>query len=293
MSAVPYPVRVEGRLDPELSRWLWLVKWILAIPHYIVLVFLWLAFLVVSVIAFFAILFTGRYPRGLFDFNVGVVRWTWRVGFYTFDANGTDRYPPFSLEATDYPASFEVEYPETLSRGLVLVKWWLLALPHYVVVGFFTGGWFAVDTGNSHGDWGGPWGGGLILALPLSVPLLRVLDVPLGTYWDAAVFVLLVGMIFTRAGCLLNGCCRGTRRIPTSVLEAALACVLLAGAVALHGRVPFDGALFLGALAAYATGRLALDLTRAERWRRGFTVAQATSLCALVGTLPVLLLWLK
>ena len=167
MSAVTYPVRVEGRLDPELSRWLWLVKWILAIPHYIVLVFLWLAFIVVSVIAFFAILFTGRYPRGLFDFNVGVVRWTWRVGFYTFDANGTDRYPPFSLEATDYPASFEVEYPETLSRGLVLVKWWLLALPHYVVVGFFTGGWFAVDTGNSHGDWGGPWGGGLILALVL------------------------------------------------------------------------------------------------------------------------------
>ena len=161
--ASPYPIQLAGRLSAQLSRWLWLIKWLLLIPHFVVLFFLWIAFVVVSVIAFFAILFTGRYPRGLFDFNVGVLRWTWRVGFYGYSALGTDQYPPFTLkDVPDYPARLEVEYPESLSRGLVLVKWWLLALPHYLVIAAFVGG--ASTTTGSDRAWSG---GGLVGLLVL------------------------------------------------------------------------------------------------------------------------------
>ena len=97
------------------------------------------------------ILVTGRYPRAIFDFNVGVMRWSWRVGFYAYAALGTDRYPPFSLRPDPtYPADFTVEYPEQLSRGLVLIKWWLLAVPQYLVVVVFTGGFGVVLGGPGH-----------------------------------------------------------------------------------------------------------------------------------------------
>jgi hypothetical protein len=136
-----YPVSIRGELTEPPARGWWLLKWLLAIPHYIILAFLWVAFVVVCIIAFFAILIKAKYPKGLFDFNLGVLRWTWRVGFYSYSALATDKYPPFSLEPDDkYPADLSIEYPEKLSRGLVLVKWWLLAIPHYIVLVFLQGG---------------------------------------------------------------------------------------------------------------------------------------------------------
>lgn len=111
----------------------------------IVLFFLWFALIVTTIIAGFAILFTCRYPRALFNFNVGVLRWNWRVTFYAYSALATDKYPPFALSSTDYPADFDVDYPERLSRGLVLVKWWLLALPHLLIVALFSSAAWTFD----------------------------------------------------------------------------------------------------------------------------------------------------
>ena len=173
------PVRLEGQLDPVLSRWQWLVKWFLAIPHFIVLVLLWIAFGVLTIVAFFAILFTGRYPRSIFEFNVGVLRWTWRVGFYATSVLGTDRYPPFTLAAVDYPATLDIAYPEHLSRGLVLVKSWLLALPHLAIVGLLTGGAPASASDST-------WGSGMslvgLLLIIAAITLLFTRRYPRGLF---------------------------------------------------------------------------------------------------------------
>lgn len=176
-----YPARLNAHLEPRLSRWLWLVKWVLAIPHYIVLVFLWIGFVLASIVALFAILFTGRYPRRLFDYNLGVLRWTWRVSFYAYGVLGTDRYPPFTLkDVPDYPARLDIAYPERLSRGLVLVKWWLLAIPHYLVLSFFVG------NGLSQAR----FEGGLVLILVLIAAVILLFT----DRYPTTIFDLVVGM---------------------------------------------------------------------------------------------------
>jgi Domain of unknown function (DUF4389) len=192
MSVSTYPVRVDAHLDQTLNRWLWLVKWALAIPHFVVLFFLWVGFAVASVVAFVAILVTGRYPEPLFRYNVGVLRWTWRVSYYAYGALGTDHYPPFTLaDVATYPAHLEVEQPAHLSRGLVLVKWWLLAIPHYAVVGFFAGGGiYVANRATSAEQDGWAWGSGLIGLLVLIAAVVLLFT---GRY-PQPIFDLVLGM---------------------------------------------------------------------------------------------------
>ncbi len=186
------PVRLTGFLDAGLSRWLWLVKWLLVVPHVIVLAVLWFALAVTTVAAGIAVLFTGRYPPSWFSFCVGVLRWSWRVGFYSYSALGTDRYPPFTLARADYPAELEVAFPQRLSRGLVLVKWWLLAIPHLLILGVLTGGgssWSSTRSGDD-GTTTTSWGPSLLGLLVLVAAVILLFT---GRY-RPELFALVVGI---------------------------------------------------------------------------------------------------
>jgi phosphatidylglycerol:prolipoprotein diacylglycerol transferase len=146
--------------------------------------------------------------------------------------------------------------------------------------------------------------GGLILAVPLSIPLLRAMDLPFGTFWDAATFTILVGMGFTRVGCLLNGCCGGRPvrawfalnlpnhrgiwqpRYPTQLMEMLFAALLFGAAFLLRSRAPFPGAIFCSAVAAYGAGRLLLEnLREDESGGRDKAAMQATSILLTIAAL--------
>src|SRR5690606_19686555 len=177
-----YPTQLEGALDPALSRGMWLVKWLLAVPHFIVLGIMWAAFPVVVLASGVMILITGRYPVALFEFVVGVLRWNWRVVFYATGVLATDQYPPFTLARTDFTATFDVVYPERLSRWKVLVKSWLLALPHLIIIGILAGlAWTFSD---------GPSTGGLVGLLVFIAALILLFT---GVY-NTGLFNLVMGI---------------------------------------------------------------------------------------------------
>jgi Domain of unknown function (DUF4389) len=126
-----YPARLEIAYPAELNRWLPLIKWLLVIPHLFVLVFVGIGAFFVGIWAFFAVLFTGRYPRGAFDYLVGTLRWAYRVMAYMHLM--VDPYPPFSMaDDPDYPVRLQVDYPEHIANWRPLVQW-LLVYPYLIV----------------------------------------------------------------------------------------------------------------------------------------------------------------
>jgi hypothetical protein len=175
-----YPVRVRADLTAPPGRWLWLFKWVLLIPHFLVLIALWIVFLVLTLGAYVVVLVTGRYPRSTFDFNVGVLRWSWRVGYYGYEVLGTDRYPPFALrEEPDYPAGLQIAPPPPMPRWRPLVAW-LLAIPHLLILAAFAGGtWQASADGDEQMTLPGLVGVGVLI---VAIALLFTARYPRGLY---------------------------------------------------------------------------------------------------------------
>ena len=128
-----YPAGLEITYPSELNWWLPLIKWLLVVPHFIALFFVGIGAFFVAVYGFFAVLFTGRWPRGAFDYLVGTARWVYRVVAYFHLM--TDAYPPFSLaDDPDYPVRLTIDYPEQIANWRPLVQW-LLAIPYLLIAG--------------------------------------------------------------------------------------------------------------------------------------------------------------
>lgn len=183
-----YPLRVEARYDEPLSRWLWLIKWLLLIPHYVVLAFLYTGLVVLTLVAYAAVLITGRYPRTIATYNLGVLRWSWRVGYYGYQALGTDRYPPFTMaDIPDYPARLALDDTPRPPRWLPLVAW-LFATPHLLILGALAGAvaWQANDSSGAR------------TAVPLSVLTIGILIAGFGLLFTGryprGIYDLLVGV---------------------------------------------------------------------------------------------------
>jgi hypothetical protein len=132
--AADYPVRFTVEYPERLSRWMIFVKWLLAIPHFIIIYLLQIVNSVMQFIAFFSVLFTKRWPRGMFDFSVQIHRWTANLFAYALFLM-RDEYPPFSGDAGEYPVTLEIDYDDDLSRWMIFVKW-LLAIPHLIILLF-------------------------------------------------------------------------------------------------------------------------------------------------------------
>ena len=144
-TASVYPVQLDLEAPLEVARWRPLVHWLLVIPHWVILYFLGIALAVLAFISWFAILFTGNIPRGLFDFMAMVLRYQWRT--YSYISWMREPYPPFDFTPAEAdpgndPARFSIEYPEKLSRLLIFVKW-LAVIPHVIALFFvFIGAFF-------------------------------------------------------------------------------------------------------------------------------------------------------
>ena len=133
-----YPVQMDLDAPLEVARWRPLVHWILVIPHWVVLYVLQLVLSALWLVSWFAILFTGNIPQGIFDFMAMIMRYQWRT--YSYIAFMREPYPPFDFTASHLdpgtdPARLSIEYPERLSRGLIFVKW-LLVIPHFIALLF-------------------------------------------------------------------------------------------------------------------------------------------------------------